>query len=126
MKQEKMMTMRVKRTMPTLRQVIVNVGAACALAMACGTTWAAPFSGEAVLAAGVVTPAETEIDGVKWRCEGDKCLGKADYRSNLDSHMKECRKVAATFGALTSYSSRGRTLSKGDIETCNRLAAKSK
>ena len=115
------MTMMSKRTMPTLRQVIVNVGAACALAVTC-TTWAAPFTGEAVLAAGLATPSETEIDGVKWSCEGEKCSGKADYRSNLDSQMKECRKVAATFGALASYTSRGRAMSKGDVAACNKAA----
>jgi hypothetical protein len=83
---------------------------------------APPFTGEAKLAKPVAAPSEVQVDGVTWRCEGDKCQGRADRRSTLDSQIKECRKVAAALGELTAYTSRGREMTKGSVETCNRLA----
>jgi hypothetical protein len=97
---------------------------AAALALVCaGSTWASgarPFYGEAVLATPVAAPKETNLDGVVWRCEQEKCIGTADVWSTLDSHVKECRKVAAMLGTLTSYRSRGRTISTSQIANCNR------
>ena len=84
---------------------------------------APPFSGQATLAKAVAAPAEMQIDGVTWKCEADKCQGRAERRSTLDSQIKECRKVAESLGELTSYTSRGRAMTKGSIETCNRLAS---
>jgi hypothetical protein len=84
---------------------------------------APPFSGEATLAKAVAAPAEVQIDGVTWKCEGDKCSGRADRRSTLDSQIKECRKVAESLGELTSYVSRGRPMTKNSVWTCNRLAS---
>ena len=34
--------------------------------------------------------------------------------------MKECRKVAAGLGKLTRFYSRGREMSRRDLENCNR------
>jgi hypothetical protein len=78
------------------------------------------FYGEALLATPIAAPKETTLNGVTWRCEQDKCIGTADSWSSLDSHMKECRKVAAALGTLTSYKSRGREMSTRNITTCNR------
>jgi hypothetical protein len=36
--------------------------------------------------------------------------------------MDECRKVAAVIGRLASFSSRGKELTKRDLDTCNRSA----
>jgi len=88
-----------------------------------GPTMAAgarPFYGEAVLATPVSAPKETTLDGVTWRCEQDKCIGTADLWSTLDSHMRECRKVAAALGTLMSYQSRGRSMSSRNVSSCNR------
>jgi hypothetical protein len=86
---------------------------------------AAPaYTAQAVLVTPVSTPSATEVAGVTWHCEGDQCEGKGDRRGSLDSYMKECRKVASALGELSSYSSRGRTMSKRDIENCNKLAGK--
>jgi hypothetical protein len=98
------------------------VALAAMFASASSMAGAPPFSGEATLAKAVSAASEVQIDGVTWKCEGDKCQGRADRRSTLDSQIKECRKVAETLGELTSYSSRGRPMTKGSVETCNRLA----
>jgi hypothetical protein len=102
------------------------VGAAAFLAMSMSSVSMAaapPFSGEATLAKAVAAPSEVQIDGVTWRCEGDKCQGRAERRSTLDSQVKECRKVAESLGELKAYTSRGREMTKGSVETCNRLAS---
>ena len=80
------------------------------------------YRAEATLATPVQAATEKDVDGVTWRCEGDKCFGKADKRASLDSYMKECRKVAAALGRVASFSSRGKELSKRDLDTCNRSA----
>jgi len=101
------------------------IGAAIVAAMFSSTVslaGAPPFSGEATLAKAVAAPAELQIDGVTWKCEGDKCQGRAERRSTLDSQIKECRKVAESLGELTAYVSRGRPMTKNSVETCNRLA----
>lgn len=95
------------------------------LAMSNLVSAAAPaYSAQATLVTPVSTVSEAEVAGVKWRCEGDQCEGKGDRRGSLDSYMKECRKVAEALGELSSYSSRGRTMSKRDIENCNKRAGK--
>ena len=100
--------------------------AICTLAMSNLVSAAAPaYLAQATLVTPVSTPSETEISGVKWRCEADQCEGKGDRRGSLDSYMKECRKVAEALGELSAYTSRGRTMSKRDIENCNKLAGKS-
>lgn len=105
---------------------LASVAAVLMCASAGSIAGAPPFSGEATLAKAVSAPSEVQIDGVTWRCEGDKCSGRAERRSTLDSQVKECRKVAATLGELTAYTSRGREMSKGSVGTCNRLAASEK
>ncbi len=97
----------------------------CAL-LAANPALAAGFRAEARLATPVSPAATTVVEGVEWTCDGDACVGVADKRAGLDSLMKECRKVAAAVGPLTSYSSRGRTLTAGNVAVCNRLGAQSK
>ena len=84
---------------------------------------APPFSGQATLAKAVAAPSEVNVDGVTWKCEGDKCQGRAERRSTLDSQIKECRKVSEALGELTAYTSRGREMTKNAVDTCNRLAS---
>ena len=105
--------------------VMASAVAVCTLAMSNLVAAAAPaYNAQAVLVTPVSTPSETEIAGVKWRCEGDQCEGKGHRQGSMDSYMKECRKVAETLGELSSYSSRGRTMSKRDVQSCNKLAGK--
>lgn len=106
--------------------VMASAVAACTLAVSTLVTAASPaYHAQAVLVTPVATPGETEIAGVKWRCEGDRCEGKGDRRGSLDSYMKECRKVAAALGELSAYTSRGREMSKRDVQSCNKAAGKS-
>jgi hypothetical protein len=99
--------------------------AVCTLAMSNLVSAASPaYTAQATLVTPVSAPSEMEISGVKWRCEGDQCEGKGDRRGSLDSYMKECRKVAEALGELSGYSSRGRTMSKRDVQSCNKLAGK--
>jgi len=85
---------------------------------------AAPtYVAQATLVTPVASASETEVAGVKWRCEGDQCEGKGVART-MDSYMKECRKVAEALGELSGYTSRGRTMSKRDVQNCNKLAGK--
>jgi hypothetical protein len=67
------------------------------------------YHAEARWPAGAVVT-EKDVGGVAWRCEGDKCIGKAERYSSLDSYMKECRKVSAGLGKLTRFYSRGREM----------------
>lgn len=99
--------------------------AVCTLAMSNLVSAASPaYTAQATLVTPLSAPSEMEISGVKWRCEGDQCEGKGDRRGSLDSYMKECRKVAEALGELSGYSSRGRTMSKRDVQSCNKLAGK--
>ena len=93
------------------------IGAAAGAASAAG-----PYQAEATLAAAVPSASDKDVDGVTWRCEGDKCVGKAERHNSLDSYMKECRKVAAALGKLTRFYSRGRAMSERDLDKCNRAA----
>jgi hypothetical protein len=80
-----------------------------------------PVQAEASLVRALPASTNTEIDGVNWLCEREKCVGKAK-RPPPDTNMRACRKVAAALGQLASFSSRGRELSKEDLDNCNRAA----
>jgi hypothetical protein len=101
-------------------------GAAAAFAViASSSAFAAPgaFRAEATLAAPVSAPSEAVISGVTWKCEGDKCVGAAERYSSLDNPVRECRKVAAVVGPLAGYTTRGRVMTKGNVNACNSVAA---
>ena len=82
-----------------------------------------PYRAEATLATPVASATEKDVGGVTWRCEGDKCFGKAERYSSLDSYMKECRKVSAGLGKLTRFYSRGREMHGSDLKNCNSAAS---
>jgi len=103
---------------------LVGAVAIGTLAMSNLVSAAAPANvAQATLVTPVASPSETEIAGVKGRCEGDQCEGKGQ-RLTMDSYMKECRKVAEALGELSSYTSRGSTMSERDVKSCNKLAGK--
>jgi hypothetical protein len=82
----------------------------------------AVYRSEAKLAAPAAQPATATISGAAWRCEGEACVGERTLPT-LDSPMKECRKVAAQFGALAAFASDGQKFDNGDLKACN-VAAK--
>jgi hypothetical protein len=83
---------------------------------------AADYQAAASLERALPGATDTEIDGINWRCTGDKCVGTPVGRKSIGSRMEECRKVAAALGRLSSFSSRGKDLSKRDLDNCNRSA----
>lgn len=96
---------------------------ACAIIPTAGAAAGVAYQAEATLATAVQSAADKDVDGVTWHCENDKCVGKAERRNSLDSYMKECRKVAGALGKLTRFYSRGREMSRSDLENCNRAVA---
>jgi hypothetical protein len=105
------------------KQAICSVLAVCMLCV--GVAWGETgFSGEATLVNARAASSELVVEGVTWRCESDKCIGRAERRSTLNSFIKDCRKVAAVVGPLASFAARGRVATQGEIKTCNRLAGK--
>jgi len=63
---------------------MVMVSVVCALGLGMGATTPAVAAGsgayhaEATLATPVQSVTEKDVGGVAWRCEGDKCIGKAE------------------------------------------------
>ena len=102
---------------------MMGLGASAMTPGAAAASSAGQYYAEASLATPAPAATDKEVDGVKWTCEGDKCVGRAERRSSLDSYMKECRKVAANLGKLTRFYSRGREMSARDLDNCNRAAS---
>jgi hypothetical protein len=91
-------------------------------ALASTQTRTADYQAAASLERALPASTDTEIDGINWRCTGDKCVGTPVGRVASGSRMDECRKVAAALGRLSSFATRGKELSKRDLDTCNRVA----
>jgi hypothetical protein len=84
---------------------------------------AAEYQAAASLERALPGATDTEIDGINWHCTGDKCVGTMVGRKSVaGSRIEECRKVAAVIGRLVSFSSRGKELTKRDLDACNRSA----
>lgn len=117
--------------MTTLKFATLKLTAVCVIGLGAGgfvpaasaASAAGAYQAEATLATAVPSATDKDVGGVSWRCEGDKCIGKAERYSSLDSYMKECRKVAASLGKLTRFYSRGRQMSERDLNNCNRAAS---
>ena len=80
------------------------------------------YKGEARLLNAASAPREETIAGVAWRCEGDACVGAAPRKTNLDGVVRECKKVVAIIGPVSSYKTGGRQLTDGELKACNRGA----
>lgn len=102
-----------------VRSVVLGIGIWGVAALAAAAD--PPVQAEASLVRALPAATNTEIDGVNWLCEREKCVGKAK-RPPPDSNIRACRKVAAALGQLASFSSRGRELGKDDLQSCNRAA----
>lgn len=82
----------------------------------------AGYQGEARLSEPAAAPREAVIAGVAWRCDGDRCQGAAERKTNLDGLVRECKKVVAVVGPVASYRSGARELSDGQVRACNKAA----
>ena len=107
-------------------QIIKTLATAALAASVGGAALAGPaaYRLEARLASPAASPREAAIAGVIWRCDGETCVGEAPARPNLDGLVRACRRVSETLGALTSYRSGARALTKGQLAACNRAAPK--
>ena len=77
------------------------------------------YKDEARLATPAAAQRENVIAGVAWRCEGDQCQGASARRTNLDGLVRECKKVVAVIGPVSSYRSGGRELDDSQLRACN-------
>ena len=83
---------------------------------------AAEYQAEALLARALPATTDTEIDGVNWRCTGDKCVATPVGRKAVrlaHGGMQEARGRARQALQLLH---RGKEMSKRDLENCNRGA----
>jgi hypothetical protein len=80
------------------------------------------FNARATLASTGYLSQEATIHGVNWRCEGVQCRGVAERTANADNIVRECRRVVAVIGPVTSYQNRGRELTAGQLKACNKAA----
>jgi hypothetical protein len=92
--------------------------AAGALFLAAQAHAATVYRSEAKLAAPAAQATAATVSGAAWRCDGDACVGERS-QPTLDSPMRECRKVAAQFGALSAFTSDGQKFDAGDLKACN-------
>ena len=101
-------------------------GAVIALALTAGAAGAAlagpSHRAEAVLAASSEREARQIIDGRSWKCLGTGCRGTSASAPRSQPILRECRAVAAEFGALALYRSGGRELTGDQLAQCNAAA----
>src|SRR5438094_10612676 len=100
--------------LPILSAAALFAGAACANDA---------VYGHAKLAAPLAAPKTATLGGLAWKCEADACVATGNESRASWSAMYACKKVAASFGPLASYSLIGVALSGGDLTTCNKSAA---
>ena len=109
--------------MQNFRCVQAIAAAAAVFASGAAFAQAGGYRGEATLKSPASAPQEAVIAGVPWRCEGEACAGHAVRKGNLDGLVRECRKVVAVIGPVSSYRSGGRELTSGQLRACNRASS---
>lgn len=71
----------------------------------------------AVLADAARAPAaRTIIDGASWSCDGASCTASGGANQPA---TRACRRVVVRFGAVSSFSYKGVTLSAEQVAACN-------
>lgn len=71
----------------------------------------------ASLAAPLAQPRHEILDGVLWRCEGDRCLATAD----APRPVMTCGRVAKKFGEVVHFATPAGALSNEDLARCNAM-----
>jgi hypothetical protein len=92
------------------------------LALGPAATHAADDPTEAALERALPATTDTEIDGLNWHCTGDKCVGTPVGGRRSGARLEDCRKLASAIGKVASFASRGKEMSKRDLDSCNRGA----
>lgn len=80
------------------------------------------YRGEARLATPATGSVQQTIGGVAWRCDGDACQGEAARKGNVDGVVRECKKVVAVIGPVSTYRSGARELTDSQVRACNKAA----
>ena len=70
------------------------------------------------LASPIETPRREIVDGVLWRCEGERCSAPADGERTLAL----CGKLARKFGAVARFTGPQGALAAEDLARCNAAA----
>lgn len=109
------MTIGFKRAVPAFSAAKFALLAGFALAGAAGH--AAPRAGAVVatLAAPLETPRQEIMDGVMWKCAGDRCSAPAQGSRPL----VVCQRVAKQFGTVSGFVSPRGELSAEELTRCN-------
>lgn len=83
---------------------------------ALGTAQAAPRGNYiAALATPLAAPRQEIVDGVLWKCAGERCAAPSEgARAVL-----VCQRVARTFGAVARFTTPSGELSSEDLSRCN-------
>jgi hypothetical protein len=102
-------------------RVLLPALAAAALFAVPAIAAAQPYA-EAKLATPLTAPKTVTLGGLQWSCTGDACAANPKGAVATWSTSYACRKVAAAFGPLAAYSSRGMVMGAGDIAACNKGA----
>lgn len=69
----------------------------------------------ASLASPLASPKREIVDGVLWRCEGDRCVGAVDG----SRPVRVCGRVANKFGEIARYTSPEGELAAEELARCN-------
>ena len=102
--------------------ILPAVFAAAVLCAAPALAADAPVWARAQLATPAAAAKTASFGGYDWSCSGDACAATAKGDPASWAPLYACKKVAAAFGALKAYSSRGMAMSAGDLEICNKAA----
>ena len=75
-----------------------------------------PATSEVLVDAARAPAARTIIDGASWSCTGATCTATGGANQPA---TRACRRVVARFGAVSSFSYKGVSLSAEQIAACN-------
>jgi hypothetical protein len=99
-----------------MRQILSLISALVLGFAAFGTAQAAPRGTfVAALATPLAEPRQEIVDGVLWKCAGERCAAPSEGSRPL----LVCQRVAKTFGAVARFTTPSGELSSEDLSRCN-------
>lgn len=79
------------------------------------TALAAPAGYVVALATPLPAPKRQIVDGVLWKCTGDRCAAPADGSQPI----RMCQRVTKAFGTVTRFVAPSGELSSEELSRCN-------
>jgi hypothetical protein len=97
--------------------IAISAAALLALTGLAAPAQAAPRSGSttASLAAPLAQPRQQILNGVLWKCAGERCTAPADGSRAVVS----CQRVARTFGTVASFVTPAGAITPEELTRCN-------